>query len=309
MPTLSSQAKPGTAFNISLLLVLFITSNRRLFPTGAQTCLSSVIPPPIQSILHIMRTQAPVPVPDPDFEAAGLFEPYEDPVFQQPQQSDLNQTEISSSWEWNWISDGSPKRPKRYRTHYEAVEASRNGTRRVYKVGDTVFMGGEENETWVAQIVDLFQASPDDSVLATVLSPGGATGPRYDLMRCTLRWFYNYPDLNKDTYRESGVSPWIRDEVFFSDHVEKGGFNDVTVIKGRVWVFKSKEEMQRFLKEPEERYDAELDQTRVVRSFVDSNSTSLHMRELAEGELDFLLKTPTTDKNLYDTAQKRMTRD
>eukprot|EP00177_Eucheuma_denticulatum_P000814 GFKZ01001473.1.p1 GENE.GFKZ01001473.1~~GFKZ01001473.1.p1 ORF type:complete len:257 (+),score=41.49 GFKZ01001473.1:226-996(+) len=253
-----------------------------------------------------MRTQTTVPVPDPDFAVSGLFEPYEDPVFQQPQQSEQPETDVSTSWDWTWVSDASPKRPKRHRTHYEAVEACRNGKKRVYKVGDTVFMGGEENETWVAQIVDLFQASQNDPGLATVLSPGGANAPRYDLMRCTLRWFYNYPDLNKATYRASGVSPWIRDEVFFSDHVEKGGFNDVTVIKGRVWMFGSKEEMLWFLKEPEESYDPGLDQTRVVRSFVNSNSESLDMRELAKGELDFLLKTPSTDENLYDTAKKRM---
>lgn len=257
-----------------------------------------------------MRIQTPVTEPDPDLHAnADIFALVEEATEHVPvAQPTESGEEEDIEWHWNWVGDGLKQQRRQrtaMRTHYKAVEASMGRKRRTYRIGDTVCLKGEESETWVAQIVDLFEISRKDSQFTTVLGPA-REGMRYDLMRCTVRWFYNYADLNKDTYRVCGVPEWIRGEVYFSDHVEQDGYNDVTVIGGRAWLFSSRVERDAFLRSPKKEYDAGMDETRIVRSFVNSKQLLKYMRELEKGELEFLLSNPSSDKNFYEVGPKRL---
>lgn len=249
----------------------------------------------------------PVAEPDPELHASPDIFAVPEEATEHIQPIEPGEEE-NIEWHWEWVGDGSKERRRRraaVRTHYKAVEASNGAKRRTYKIGDTVCLRGEESETWVAQIVDLFEVSRNDFQFGAVLGPA-KEGTRYDLMRCTVRWFYNYPDLNKDTYRVCGVPRWIRGEVYFSDHVEQDGYNDVSVISGRAWLFSSKGARDAFLKNPEKEYDAEMDEVRIVRSFVNSKELLKYMRELEKGELEFLLSNPSADNDLYEAGPRRL---
>eukprot|EP00177_Eucheuma_denticulatum_P005805 GFKZ01010594.1.p1 GENE.GFKZ01010594.1~~GFKZ01010594.1.p1 ORF type:complete len:730 (-),score=126.31 GFKZ01010594.1:341-2530(-) len=214
-------------------------------------------------------------------------------------------------WKWSWYGPGTPdKKPGRGRVYYKGVEAFRrtDNMKRIYNVGDTVNMIGEEHQVWTAQLVDLFQVEPDDEDLRRILRHDSrrATGDaRYEYMRCTLRWFYNPEDMKQETLRRSSVPKQIRHEIYFSDHVEISGFNSITVIDGLAWVFPSKHERDRWLREPDVRYKPSLDIIRIVRTFVNSASPDLTVRELDSGELNYHIKNPTAEKNLFDTGRQR----
>lgn len=214
-------------------------------------------------------------------------------------------------WQWSWYGPGTPdKKPGRGRVYYKGVEAFRrtDNMKRIYNVGDTVNMIGEEHQVWTAQLVDLFQVEPDDEDLRRILRHDSrrATGDaRYEYMRCTLRWFYNPEDMKQETLRRSSVPKQIRNEIYFSDHVEISGFNSITVIDGLAWVLPSKHDRERWLREPDVRYKPSLDIIRIVRTFVNSASPDLTVRELDTGELNYHLKNPTAEKNLFDTGRQR----
>lgn len=257
-----------------------------------------------------MSTHSPVPVPDPDLQANPAMFVVSEDLAEEPSfvQHTGSSEEGKTVWEWNWMGEASENRGgpgASMRTYYQAVQASIGRKKRTYRIGDTVCVRAEEKETWVAQIVNLFEVSREDAQLSSVLGPS-REGVHYDLMRCTMRWFYNYTDLNEDTYRACAVPEWIRGEVYFSDHVEQGGYNDVTVISGRAWLFSSEEKMNAFLYNPNEEYDAEIDKARIVRSFVNSEELPEYMRELEEGELEFLLKNPSMEENLFKVGLRRL---
>ncbi|CDF35032.1 unnamed protein product [Chondrus crispus] len=218
---------------------------------------------------------------------------------------------LGEQWEWSWTSHGQKKHLGR--VFHRKIQARRlsDDLVRTYKIGDTVVMKGENDDTWTAQIVELFEATEDDEELREVLQMdlrkiNNVQG--YELMRVTLRWFYNSSDMNKHTLRSSSCPNHIKHEIYFSDHVEKEGYNDITVIEGKAWLVSSKLEREEFLQNPPEGYERDMDQVRIVRCFVNSLSPDLAVRELDTGELAHLLKNPTDEKDLFETSRQRMRR-
>lgn len=215
-------------------------------------------------------------------------------------------------WQWKWHGTGtSDAKSGRGRTYYKSVEAYRESDdlTRIYNVGDTVNMSGDEEQVWIAQIVDFFQVLRDDDDLRRILRTDtrySASNGRYELMRCTLRWFYNPEDMNEGTLRRSTVPRQIRNEIYFSDHVEISGFNSVTVIDGMAWVFPSKVDKNSWLREPHPRYISQLDVIKIARTFVNSASPDLTVRQLDQGELQYHLAHPCSAKNLFETGRQRM---
>lgn len=208
-----------------------------------------------------------------------------------------------------WTDSG--RRKHLGRVFHKKVRARRlsDDLVRTYKIGDTVVMKGENDDTWTAQIVELFEVSEDDEELREVLQldlrkMNSARG--YELMRVTLRWFYNPSDMNMHTIRSSSCPNHIKHEIYFSDHVEKEGYNDITVIEGKAWLVSSKRQREEFLHNPAEGYERDMDQVRVVRCFVNSLSPELAVRELDTGELEHLLRNPTAEKDLFETSRQRM---
>lgn len=197
------------------------------------------------------------------------------------------------------------------RVFHKRVRAKRlsDNLVRIYKIGDTVVMKGENDDTWTAQIVELFESTEDDEELREVLQIDLRkinNGHGYELMRVTLRWFYNPADMNMHTLRSSSCPNHIKNEIYFSDHVEKEGYNDITVIEGKAWLVPTKRQREEFLQSPNAEYKSGMDTVRIVRCFVNSLSPELAVRELDTGELSHLIKNPTADKDLFETSRQRM---
>lgn len=219
---------------------------------------------------------------------------------------------VDEEWEWTWVGEGRPdSRPNRGRVYFDKIRGMHSGEEleRIYKVGDVVVMNGEQNERWFAQIVELFQVRENDNELREILhmdSRRNAGTAHYELMRCTLRWFYNVGDVSKDALRRSRIPKPIDKEVYFSDHVEKDGYNDVTVIEGLAFAVGSAVAKEQFLREPPERYVELFDHVCIVRCFINSSVEEPVLRNLDKGELNFLLQNPTSDKDLFSKARQRM---
>lgn len=212
---------------------------------------------------------------------------------------------------WKWIGPGRPdKVAGRYRRYFNKIEILRRGQTepRVYEIGDPVVMAGDSDEPWVAQIVDLFQVREDDPELRQILrkdSRKSIGANHYELMRCTLRWFYTHSDMNKQVLRRSRL-PKVSNEIWFSDHVERDGYNDIQVIEGLAFLFPSMHAMQAFEREPSRRFRRNYDLMRIVRCFVNSRSEDLPIRELEKGELLKLLQNPSTEKDLFENSRLRL---
>lgn len=212
-------------------------------------------------------------------------------------------------WQWSWVDAGEERHLGR--VFHKAVTATRPSDKvtRTYALGDTVVMKGEDEETWTAQIVELFQVKEDDEELREVLQIDLRkinSTHHYELMRVTLRWFYNPSDMNMHTLRSSNCPNYIKNEIYFSDHVERGGYNDITVIEGKAWLVRERRKRDEFLQTPPPGFLEGMDQVRLVRCFVHSQSPELAVRELDSGELTYLLKHPTSDKDLFETSRQRM---
>lgn len=213
---------------------------------------------------------------------------------------------------WEWIDEGTPdQKRRRGRIYHKRIRFihGKDGHDRIYKLGDTVTMSGDQDETWTAQIVELFQAREDDDELRQILiqdTKRRTTKLRYELMRVTLRWFYNYEDMNRTTLKRSSVPEPMKHEIYFSDHMEKPGYNDVQVIEGRAWLFSTRSQLLSFEKDPSKEFVPDYDRLKVVRCFVNSHSADLVVRELERNELQYLLKHPTTDQSLYETSRARL---
>lgn len=212
-------------------------------------------------------------------------------------------------WQWSWEDPGEERHLGR--VFHKAVKAYRpyDGVKRIYRLGDTVVMKGENEDTWIAQIVELFQVKEDDEELREVLQIDLRkinSTHHYELIRVTLRWFYNPSDMNMHTLRSSSCPNHIKNEIYFSDHVEKEGYNDITVIEGRAWLARDKREREDILQNPPKGFLRGMDQVRIVRCFVNSQSPELAVRELDTGELRYLLGHPTADKDLFETSRQRM---
>lgn len=219
---------------------------------------------------------------------------------------------IEEDWEWSWIGEGRPdSRPNRGRLYFDKIRGVHSGEEldRVYKIGDVVVMNGEQNDRWFAQIIELFQVLENDNELREILhmdSRRNAGSAHYELMRCTLRWFYNVGDVTKDALRRSRIPKPIENEVYFSDHVEKDGYNDVTVIEGLAFAVGSTAALEQFLREPPSRFVDSFDHVCIVRCFINSSIEEPVLRNLDKGELNFLLQNPLPDKDLYSKARQRM---
>lgn len=213
---------------------------------------------------------------------------------------------------WQWAGPGTPdKRSDRGRTYYNQVSVHRRhiNKKRYFKVGDAVVMSGDGGQVWIAQIVNLFQTQHNDIHIKELLRNSTARNDderRHELMRCTLRWFYNINDMNHHTLSSTRLPKPIPNEIWFSDHVEQDGYNDVQVIEGKAWLFPSAQAQHAFVKDPDPTFDRRKDELRVVRCFVDSNTDHLPVRELERTELDRLLRNPTTDKDLFENSRLRL---
>eukprot|EP00178_Gracilaria_changii_P024293 TRINITY_DN731_c0_g1_i2.p2 TRINITY_DN731_c0_g1~~TRINITY_DN731_c0_g1_i2.p2 ORF type:complete len:777 (-),score=133.33 TRINITY_DN731_c0_g1_i2:19980-22310(-) len=211
---------------------------------------------------------------------------------------------------WFWDGKGTPdgKQDRRREFHKSiALKYGEDGTTRRYKVGDTVNMAGGD-DTWVAQIIDLFQVNAHDPELRQILrtdSLKNESKHHYELKRCTLRWFYNFSDMDPHSLRTAKWPKILEDEIWFSDHIEKPGYNSVQVIDGRAWLFDNMREKNEFLTNPPEDYDEERDIIRIVRGFVDSTRDHLPVRLLVDGELEWLQANPSQEKDLFHLSKSR----
>lgn len=211
---------------------------------------------------------------------------------------------------WFWSKKGIPDvKRDRKRVYYKSISVQnvRDDQVREYKVGDTVNMAGGE-ERWVAQIIDLFQVTPQDPELRALLrtdSVKNESKHHYELKRCTLRWFYNLSDMDRQTMKKHKWPKPLQGEVWFSDHVEEEGSNSVQVIDGRAWIFASESESIEFLKKPPSDYNENRDKIRIVRGYVDSSQDHRPLRHFAPGELTWLLENPSHDKKLYENSKLR----
>lgn len=220
---------------------------------------------------------------------------------------------LRKSVAWNWVEKTRvvPRNVIGRRAHYREVQAICGNKTRSFRVGDTVCMYGELGGFWVAQILDLFQTHWDDPELSNALPPPSPMDKSNgtELMRCTLRWFYNPRDINEHSYRASRLPPIQYNEVFFSDYVEQSGFNSISVIEGKAWLFEDDLSMMSFLERPAADFYERADITRITRAFVNSNSVKLNVRKLNNGELDHLLRNPSFEQNLYSEGPKRLVRN
>ncbi|CAN8073608.1 unnamed protein product [Agarophyton chilense] len=210
---------------------------------------------------------------------------------------------------WFWVGKGIPdeKRDRR-RVFYKSVGLKHpDGRKRQFKVGDTVNMAGDE-AIWVAQIIELFQVNAHDPELRHILrtdSLKNESKHHYELKRCTLRWFYNPSDMDWTTLKNCRWPKRLNDEIWFSDHIEKPGYNSVQVIDGRAWLFDNMLEKNEFLANVPEEYDEERDIIRIVRGFVDSKLEDLPARLLFDDELKWLQANPSDDPKLYYNSKRR----
>lgn len=205
---------------------------------------------------------------------------------------------------WSWLGTGKRRGSCTYYDRAQVVRIS-DKARRVFEIGNAVYVANDEGQAWVAQLVEMFQVGDqleDDE--CQIVEDATQALLR---MRCTLRWFYNADD---ETIRNSKlVSPRIptaiRNEIYFSDHVENGNSNCLEVIEGRAFLCATEHELRDFHNHrPEEYWEG--DAIRLVRCFYGYNAGNPPpIRELGKGELEVLIKNPSSDPDLYN--RKRLT--
>ncbi len=205
-------------------------------------------------------------------------------------------------WKWSWLEPGTKKNNC---TYYGRVQAARSSDKshRVYETGHTVHVANDENQLWVAQIVEMYQVGIDleDEECVLVMDKGI---PSHE-MRCTLRWFYSADDENMADSKR--VCPWlpkpVKNEIYFSDHVEDGKSNNLSVIDGRVFLCSTEKEMTLFPEMLPTDY-REGDAVCLCRFFYGYNSGNPPpIRELARRELEYFRSNPSRDPDLYSASK------
>lgn len=167
-----------------------------------------------------------------------------------------------------------------------------------------------EGDVWVAHLIELFQVHEDDGGLEEVLDKDSRRSPdnQYALMRCTLRWFYGLDDVKEKSFSKPNIPKPIDSEIFFSDHVERDGYNDIQAIEGRAWLFYTPEQLDAFENSPDPAYVPDVDILYVCRCFVDSNASDLPLRRFTSEDLTKLLANPSKDKALYHSIRSTRSR-
>lgn len=167
---------------------------------------------------------------------------------------------------WSWVGAGIGKDLK---TYYQSVMVEeKDGSERTFHVGDCVVIESEvEGFPWIAQVVELYEIgyAQDDDEIQFVGEDMKLAQAR---MQCTLRWFYYACDKSlKESQRFNKHLPGpVKDEMYFSDHVEVDGNNVVDVIEGLAHMCSSRATM-RAMKRDKPRNFCDGDEIRIVRCF------------------------------------------
>ncbi len=184
----------------------------------------------------------------------------------------------------------------------------KDGSERTFHVGDCVVIESEvEGFPWIAQVVELYEIgyAQDDDEIQFVGEDMKLAQAR---MQCTLRWFYYACDKSlKESQRFNKHLPGpVKDEMYFSDHVEVDGNNVVDVIEGLAHMCSSRATM-RAMKRDKPRNFCDGDEIRIVRCFYGyGKENPAPIRELDTGELSFLLSNPSTKQNMYNSSRPVM---
>ncbi len=158
----------------------------------------------------------------------------------------------------------------------------------VIAIGDTVSLREPGNSVWVAQVLELCTTKP----------PKEEDGNDPTEMRMTLRWMYSARDIGTEPFKKcKGIPKTVPSEIYFSNHVSSSGANSVDEIRGRAFLFSTKEDMKKFQMNRSSMVLAG-DAVRIVRCCFDcTKSSEKSLRELEVGELDRLLDNPEMNPN------------
>lgn len=212
---------------------------------------------------------------------------------------------------WSWIGSGRKGKKGSGHTLYDHAKVQRlsDGATRRFSVGDPVFVASDpDQQPWVAHLVEMFQIGDStparhgsDSEIQVVEDNSVARR-----MRCTLRWFYYPSDVSDDSKRLHPMPKPLESEIYFSDHVEDHGSNGLEVIEGRAFLCATEKEAQSVKANyPEDYWEG--DAVCIVRCFYGTScGDPPPIRELEKGELDYLLKHPSTDQDLFQGARPAM---
>lgn len=178
---------------------------------------------------------------------------------------------------------------------YKAFRRRRvsDGKSRNFSVGNFVTVRSEEggSKRWIAHLVGLF-------------APLDVEDGSVDSMLCTLRWMYAVDDLEDGL--DGGPGPLdnpsipqpVKDEVFFSDHVDVGD-NEVDIIFSRVIMCTNANSFFATRADPPKVYQPG-DAIRLCRCFYASNRNPQPLRNLERKELRHLSANPSEDTDLFE---------
>lgn len=177
---------------------------------------------------------------------------------------------------WSWLGKGTRAESDNRISYTSAVRHQGENEKRTFHVGDAVVVRNEDDETWFAHLIALY-----DDHGAQI--PGSKASPTR--MRCDLRWFYDPMELGIDERKHS---------LFFSDHIDLQ-MNSVYTIHGLAWLFQTLTEADEFREHPADRFLKQADEIRVVERYYDISRPSLSpTRKLRPGELKVLLANPSS---------------
>lgn len=159
----------------------------------------------------------------------------------------------------HWVGPGVPTKGRTrytYRTVKMRCKYKGRLLERYFNYGDTVYMWGEENEVWFAQILKFYEPKlppydPEVQIVGDV--------PKQKNKWVCFRWFINPSDVDgaikwEDSDDRPSAPRPKENELYFSDHVEvKLQSNLVSAILGRAYLCDQIKKMEAF---PNSRYIA-----------------------------------------------------
>lgn len=209
---------------------------------------------------------------------------------------------------WTWVGRGT-KRGK-YRLFSQAkVERLNDNTSRIFTVGDTVYVANNDGgQAWVGHLIEMCEGGSLDAGGEVELVENSPADTQMRMF-CRLRWFYNSDDetvANAQREARNSLPDPHRAEIYFSDHVEEPASNLLEVIEGKAFLVRSPKELREFRKNYPEDYWAG-DEIRIARCMYGVDARAVpSLREFERGELDELLKCPSTDTHTFDQSRRRM---
>lgn len=213
---------------------------------------------------------------------------------------------------WDLVGKCVERNEKKFRTQARARLISEQATR-TFQIGDCVmlkFKQGEDGDKDKEDDEDSSEDENDSNVcLAQILrfyeilkQDGTAEGENADTYFIEIKWLYRPQDVTSKELRDAGLKSPLKDEHYFSDHVDSAPIESII---GKAHLRQTRKGIEACYNDPPKDFWEGTDKSYLCRYFYASSDADDHpkrMRKLESRELAFLLQNPTR-KDLFEQGQ------